>query len=133
MRAFFFFVMFLSVQMFTQNMPLKGKIVDIEIRGYYPLISDTQLKTNSNRTILYPLLVVNDVAIRDTAMVNHFRNQYSVLNSKTLLVKSTSKRFLYIKKIKHLTAKEAEKLNFSNIPKDGVLFVYTKKGVIIDI
>jgi hypothetical protein len=82
----------------------------------FPLATDIHLK-NSKHSIVYPLLVVNNVLIRDEKMVNCFRNHFDRTK---------------IKKIKSISKEEAEKKGISNVPKDGVLFVTMKKGYYFD-
>ena len=89
---------------------------------YYPLTNDTKfqsdIQTDWGRLYIYPLLVLNNVIIRDSAALAKFRNTI---------------KYTDIKKTKHLSKPEAEKLGIRDIPKDGVLFVNTKRGYLIDL
>lgn len=72
------------------------------------------LKINENQ--LSPLLVINDVVIRDTIKFEYFKQKY--LDS--------------IKKISYLSQKQALK-NYGIKSEDGVLLIYTKKKRVIDL
>ena len=94
---------------------LKGK-TGPDIVTVFPLVNDTNLK-NSKYSVVYPLLVVNDAIISDTMSLNCFRNHFD----KTKITKT-----------KLISKEKAEKRGLQNIPKDGVLFVTTKKGYNFD-
>jgi hypothetical protein len=87
----------------------------------YPLISDKSIEDRKQAGVycsfIYPLLILNDVIIREGKNVNCFRNQFEFSN---------------IKSIKRMSKAEAEKKGIPNVPKDGVLFVATKKGYYFD-
>ena len=87
----------------------------------YPLISDKNIEERKKAGIdchfIYPLLILNDVIIREEEKVNCFRNRFEFAN---------------IKSTKRITKAEAEKKGISSAPKDGVLFVTTKKGYYFD-
>ena len=87
----------------------------------YPLISDKNIeerkKTGIDCHFIYPLLILNDIIIREEEKVNCFRNRF---------------KFANIKSTKQITKAEAEKKGILNVPKDGVLFVTTKKGYYFD-
>jgi hypothetical protein len=74
-------------------------------------------KMGSFYNVLYPKLVVNNAIISDTAALNCFRNHFDRTK---------------ITKIKHISVEKAKKMSISNVPKDGVLFVSTKKGYYFD-
>ncbi|GHT19572.1 hypothetical protein FACS189429_7360 [Bacteroidia bacterium] len=95
---------------------LQGRICDIVAIELFPLINDVELK-NNKRLVIYPLLVVNGVQIKGEKMVNCFRNHFDRTK---------------IKKIKHITKEQAERKGIPNVPKDGVLFVTTKKDYYFD-
>lgn len=78
----------------------------------FPLADDSILKQNRYQ-LIYPLLIVNDSIIRDIEKVNSFRNNIDKTK---------------IRKIKRITKEKAERMGISKVPKDGVLFVTTKKG-----
>jgi len=90
---------------------LEGK-TGPEIFVLFPLADDTILKQN-RYPLLYPLLIVNDTIIREIEIVNCFRKNIDKTK---------------IRKINRITKAKAERMGISNVPKDGVLFVTTKKG-----
>ena len=90
---------------------------DIDIFTVFPLTNDSSLK-NSNYSIIYPLLVVNNVIISDTEALNCFRNHFDRTK---------------IAKIKQISVEKAQRKGILNAPKDGVLFVTTKKGYYFDL
>ena len=79
----------------------------------YPLTSDKKIERIKHCGFIYPLLILNGIIRREEKQINYFRNQFDFSN---------------IKKTKRISQKEAEKKGISNVPKDGVLFVTTKKG-----
>lgn len=87
----------------------------------YPLTSDKAIKERQKAGrdchFIYPLLILNNLIIREEEKVNCFRNQFE---------------FAKIKSIKRITKAEADKKDIPNVPKDGVLFVFTKKGYYFD-
>jgi hypothetical protein len=87
----------------------------------YPLISDKNIEERKKAGVdchfIYPLLILNDVIIREEKKVNCFRNRFEFVN---------------IKRTKRISKADAEKKGISNVPKDGVLFVTTKKGYYFD-
>jgi hypothetical protein len=96
---------------------LQGKIIDVDVMVLYPISNDAQLKQISKNIIIHPLLVINDIIIRNVTMVNCFRNHFDRAE---------------IKKIKHISKEKAEKMGILNVPKDGVLFITTKKNYYFD-
>jgi len=94
----------------------------IDVLFIYPLISDRSIEEHKKKTgidchFIYPLLVLNNVIIREVEKVDCFRNRFE---------------FVKIKSTKRITKAEAEKKGIPNVPKDGVLFVTTKKGYYFD-
>jgi hypothetical protein len=87
----------------------------------YPLISDKSIaerkKAGVDCHFIYPLLILNDVIIREEEKVNCFRNHFDRMK---------------ITKTKLISAEQAEKKGIPNVPKDGVLFITTKKGYYFD-
>ena len=84
----------------------------------FPLLSDSLLKANEAfYNVLYPKLVVNIVIISDTAALNCFRNHFDRTKIAT---------------VKQVSAEKARKMGVPNVPKDGVIFVTTKKGYFFD-
>ena len=82
----------------------------------FPLVTDIHLK-KTIYPIVYPLLVINNVPIKDEKMVDCFRNHFDRTK---------------IKKIKKISKVEAEKKGIPNVPEDGALLVTTKKGYYFD-
>jgi hypothetical protein len=95
---------------------LQGRICDIVIIKLLPLVNDSTLKENKY-PIIYPLLIVNDVPIRDGKKVDYFRNHFDRTK---------------IRRMKSISKAEAERKGISNVPKDGVLFVTLKRGYYFD-
>ena len=88
----------------------------------YPLINDKNIEERKKAGVdchfIYPLLILNNVIIREVEKVNCFRNHFEFVN---------------IKSTKRLSKEEAEKKGIPKVPKDGVLFVTTKKGCYFDL
>jgi hypothetical protein len=88
----------------------------------FPLISDKGLRHTNilfhNFKILKPLLVVNDVVVRDSVAINCFRNNFDKRK---------------IKSIKKLSELQAIQKGIKNIPKDGVLLVYLREKYVLDL
>ncbi|MDO4729510.1 MAG: hypothetical protein Q4B43_10975 [Bacteroidota bacterium] len=82
----------------------------------FPLTNDINLKNNKHR-VVYPILVINNLQVRDSNIINCFRNHFD--RSK-------------IKKITHLSKEKAEKRGFKNVPKDGVLDIIINKMYYLD-
>ncbi|MDR1681322.1 MAG: hypothetical protein LBS12_06030 [Prevotellaceae bacterium] len=87
----------------------------------FPLASDKNIEklkgAGECHSFIYPLLILNGVIIREEEKINCFRNRFEFVN---------------IKDTKRISKEEAEKKGISNVPKDGVLFVTTKKGYYFD-
>lgn len=96
---------------------LQGRIYDIVTIRLFPLINDSILCKRSNYPILYPLLIVNDVPIRDEKRINCFRNYFDRTQ---------------IKKLRRISKTEAEQKGIRHVPKDGVLFITVKRGYYFD-
>ena len=90
---------------------LQGKTGPV-IVTVFPLTNDIDLK-KSKYPVIYPLLVINNLQIKDKKMINCFRNHFDRMK---------------IKRIKHVTKEKAKKISIPSIPKDGVLFVTTREG-----
>ena len=81
-------------------------------------VSDTYLeKMESFYNVLYPKLVVNNIIVSDTVALDCFRNYFDKTK---------------ITKIKHISVERAVNMGIPNIPKDGVLFVTTRKDYYFD-
>jgi|GEM_PF-4619986 len=105
----------------------KSELLDTTIKAFegnlfYPLTNDVAMQTNIQegriRYYIYPLLVLNNVIIRDSIILSKFRNTI---------------KYEDIKHKKHITKQEAESIGINNVPNDGVLFVETKKNRFVDI
>lgn len=88
----------------------------------YPLTSDKSIeeykkRAGVNNHFIFPVLILNDIIIREEKKVNCFRNRFDFTNMKNTKLISKAK---------------AEKKGIPNVPKDGVLFVTTKKGYYFD-
>ncbi|WP_255417339.1 hypothetical protein [Proteiniphilum sp. X52] len=87
----------------------------------YPLINDKNIEKRQKAGIdchyIHPLLILNNLIIREEENVNCFRNRFEFAN---------------LKSIKLISKVDAEKKNIPNVPKDGVLFVTTKEDYYFD-
>lgn len=122
MKSFFIFIflMICAANMIGQN--ADSIIVSSGCPSIiYPLINDKNTeqlkKTGVDCHFIYPLLIVNNIIIREEEKVNCFRNQFEFANMKS-------------KKL--ITKIEAEKKGILNPPKDGVLFITTKEDYYFD-
>lgn len=107
----------------VENM-LKGKLGADFI---YPLSSDQFLsELKLDYCLIYPLLVVNGVVIRDEDKVNNFRNNYA----DKIGTRMFGRR---VKGVKSFTQQEAIKLGIKDVPEDGVVWVTLPKRYIIDL
>ncbi len=88
----------------------------------YPLIDDKGIenyqKGENDFNVIYPLLVLNSVIIREKEKVECFRNEFD---------------FTKIKSTKLISKREAEERGIVDVPLDGVLLVVLKKGYYFDI
>ena len=101
----------------SQNASADSVVVSTCPVYIYPLTSDKNIEKIRHCGFIYPLLILNGVIIREEAKINCFRNHFEFVN---------------IKGTKRISKEEAEKIGISNVPKDGVLFVTTKKDYIFD-
>ena len=96
------------------------KAIDAVI--FYPLMNDVTMNSDIQKgrkhLYIYPLLVLNNVIIRDSTILSKFRN---TIKYKDIIFK------------KHITKPEAEELGIVDVPFDGVLFVETKRNCFFDI
>lgn len=104
------FITSMGQDKFSNDAALEGRMIDVEL--FYPLADDSILN-RSKIPIIYPLLIVNDVIIRDIELINCFRR--SIDKSK-------------IRKIKYLVKEKADRKGIPDVPKDGVLLITTKKS-----
>lgn len=114
------------VSTYKKEKPLVGFLGELKdtVFEYYPIQPDYAweyfsnfAKKNSLVVLKYPLLIVNGMVIRNVDMLNSFRNNDSVQFKKTILMSQSEAR---------------RKLNIPNIPKDGVIIVFTTKKQLID-
>ncbi|GHV72555.1 hypothetical protein FACS1894201_02440 [Bacteroidia bacterium] len=106
----------------SQNSSADSIVVSfIDALFIYPLTSDKSIEklkeSGAYCSFIYPLLILNNVIIREEKHINCFRNRVEFVN---------------IKSTKRITKERAEKTSIPNVPKDGVLFVTTKKGYYFD-
>ena len=93
----------------------------------YPLSSDQFLSDlKYDYCLIYPLLVVNGVVIRDEDKVDNFRNNYA----DKIGARMFGRR---VKGVKSFTQQEAIKLGIKDVPEDGVVWVTLPKKYIIDL
>lgn len=124
MKKFIIFILLMvsSTDVICQNTDSIVVVTTSSFVCSYPLTSDKSIealkKRGFGRCLIYPLLILNNVIIRDEEKVNYFRNHYEFNN---------------IKRTKRISKKEAEKKGIHKVPKDGVLFVTTKKGYYFDL
>lgn len=95
---------------------LIGSPYDLEL--IFPLNSDGIVNAHTRGGIVYPLLIVNGVIIRDENQLNNFRNNY--------LDKIRKRKKFY-------TKEKATKMGIKDAPRDGVVWVTTRKGVVIEL
>lgn len=121
MKSFFvfLFLMLTVTNVISQN--TDSVVVSTGPSIIYSLTHDKYIegRKNAGRNcyFVYPLLILNNIIIREEEKVNCFRNRYERA---------------HIKSAKLITKEEAEKKGIPNAPKDGVLFVTTKKGYYFD-
>jgi len=129
MKTHLIFILFLSMLLVCENHiygqaenrqdsiqnALSGK-TGPDIITLFPLTNDINL-TKSRYPVIYPLLVINNLQIKDGKMINCFRNNFDRTK---------------INRIKLLSKEKAEKMGMQNVPKDGVLFITIKKGYYFD-
>ncbi|MCM8873305.1 MAG: hypothetical protein NDJ65_08535 [Paludibacteraceae bacterium] len=106
-------------EVINNQSPQSNRIVFTAGSLVYPLSGHTngQLKRH-DRHYVYPLLILNNVIIRDQEKVECFRSELGLIP---------------IERIKLITKEKAEKLGIPDVPKDGVVFVKIKKGVYVDL
>lgn len=106
-----------KAQINSQIVPADSVVVSTCPVYIYPLTSDKNIEKIKHCGFIYPLLILNGVIIREETKINCFRNHFE---------------FVYIKSTKRISKKEAERKGIFNVPKDGVLFVTTKKDYYFD-
>lgn len=123
MKKFILFILLMvsTTNVICQNTDSIVVVTTYDLVSSYPLTSDKSIerlkKEGFDRCLIYPLLILNNIIIRDEEKVNYFRNHYEFNRIRT----------------KHISKKEAEKKGIPKVPKDGVLFVTTKKGYYFDL
>ena len=102
--------------------PQRTRILTLAGNYIYPLThknhTNKLLERHGNRCFIYPLLILNNVIIRDQEKVECFRSKLGLIP---------------IERSKLITKEKAGKLGIPDVPKDGVVFVTTKKGSYIDL
>lgn len=86
---------------------LEGRVIDVAT--LYPLSDDSHLD-KTPYPVIRPLLVLNGIPIRDSVILNFFRNK-------------RSKKILYSSRL--ISQNEGTMLGFTDVPLDGVLFINT--------
>ncbi len=112
-----------SVAVIANNtLPQSNRIIAFCASFNYPLTykgyTDELLGRYGDACFIYPLLILNNVIIRDQEEVECFRSKLGLIP---------------IERTKTITKEKAEKLGIPDVPKDGVVFVKTKKGSYIDL
>lgn len=85
MRRLFHCIMYvlISTSLFAQEHEgntTNNRLIGVDL--LFPTMSDTDMEFFSDCHLLYPTLVINNVVIRDTAMINSFRNIFQILLEK---------------------------------------------------
>lgn len=99
------------------------ELIDVVLT--YPTMSDAEVDNFSKRgngLIINPTLIINNMVIRDTVMINCFRNQFQTLLRNKIIVKE-----------KLMKAEDAYKKGLTDISKDGVILIKTKKKYFLDL
>lgn len=119
-----FVFIFYSNLLFAQNkenIVITGRPVSLEVP--YSLCSDEDLKDSIvSKLLSYPTLIVNDIIISDTGMINCFRNHYKYLKEKRIIYKPQL-----------LSLEQAQKMGLFNVSRDGAIIIKTKKKHYIDL
>ncbi|MBQ9386808.1 MAG: hypothetical protein IJU24_08015 [Bacteroidaceae bacterium] len=99
------------------------ELIDVVLT--YPTMSDAEVDNFSKRgngLIINPTLIINNMVIRDTVMINCFRNQFQTLLRNKIIVKE-----------KLMKAEDAYKKGLTDISKDGVILIKTKNKYFLDL
>ena len=106
----------------SDQSPQRTRILTLAGNYIYPLTHKSHtnklLERYGDACFIYPLLILNNVIIRDQEEVECLRSKLGLIP---------------IERTKTITKEKAEKLGIPDVPKDGVVFVTTKKGVYIDL
>lgn len=88
----------------------------------YTLSSDEQISRKpATVSMVYPTLVLNNIIITDTTIVNYIRNNYFQLKSKGLIIKD-----------KLISQDKAKRRGINNVHRDGAIILRTRRGYYID-
>lgn len=125
MRRLFHCIMYvlISTSLFAQEHEgntTNNRLIGVDL--LFPTMSDTDLEFFSDCHLLYPTLVINNVVIRDTAMINSFRNIFQILLEKKIIVKE-----------RRISADVARKRGLTDVSKDGALLIKIKKNYYMDL
>jgi hypothetical protein len=136
MKKIIFFQLFILIGLLQNN--VKGQNIDtiyvnelseknnsfsfVSVNLIYPFVNDETIekikKNHPFENLIYPLLILNGIIVRDDFTINCFRNNWKKLK---------------ISKIKTYTQEQAKKkFDIKNIPQDGVVFVTIDKKNIVD-
>lgn len=124
--TFIFCGLILSFQIiFAQNNKdnaITGNPISLEIP--YPLLSDDEIINDSllSELFIYPTLIVNNIIVTDTEMINCFRNHYKYLREKRIIYKP-----------KFVRLEQAQKMGLTNVSRDGAIIIKTRKKHFIDL
>lgn len=118
----FFLILILNLLFVSQNLNsqehsvqyLEGRTGPV-IKSIYCLKDDASLSTTQQSLIVRPMLILNGVPIRDSIIVNCFRNYCNKEN---------------ITKIRGFPQIFGQLMGLSYTPKDGIIFVNTESNVL---
>lgn len=103
----------------------------------YTLASDNErelfFKKYDSTQIVCPLIVVNNIILRDSENMNYFRNNFDKKKLKQRCFFKGPFMLARMPKSKSYTKEIAEKKGFTDVPEDGMLFLKTKRGYYIDL
>lgn len=106
----------------NEDVVITGRPISLEMP--YLLFSDEEILKDSilHELLIYPTLVVNDIVITDTGMINCFRNHYRYLKRKKIIYKP-----------KYVRLEQAQKKGIINVSRDGAIIIKTRKKHYIDL
>ncbi len=94
---------------------------------------DSFFKQYDSTQIVCPLVVVNNIILRDSENMNYFRNNLDYKKLKQRWVLKGPFMLVRMPRVKLYTKEKAEKKGFTDVPEDGMLFLKTKRGYYIDL
>lgn len=103
----------------------------------YTIASDSErelfFKKYNSTQIVCPLIVVNNIILRDSENMNYFRNNFDYKKLKQRWFFKGPFMLARMPKIKSYTKEKAEKKGFTDVPEDGMIFFKTKRRYYIDL